>query len=74
MRGNHDVWNIDLAKSYATEDNLDRALDKTCLKPVPALVVRNRAGRFTAVYSKSMLDAHQIPFILAAQMGFKVLG
>jgi hypothetical protein len=42
--------NIDTAKSYATEANLMIALAKCGLDQGKPLIVRNRAGRFTAVF------------------------
>lgn len=44
------TMNIDSAKSYATEANLMTALAKIGLDSMKPLVVRNRAGRFTAVF------------------------
>lgn len=42
--------NIDECKSYATEDNLLRALTKLGFDPKKALIVRNRSCRWTAVF------------------------
>jgi hypothetical protein len=42
--------NIDTAKSYATEENLMKALKKVGLDEMNPLVVRNRQGRYTAVF------------------------
>lgn len=59
---------IDTAKSYATEDNLLAALAKLHFAPELAMVVRNRAGRWTAVFH--LRDYGAAP----AHAGFKVFG
>ena len=49
--------NIDDSKSYATETGLELALEKIGVKKMPngefpgLVVVRNRTGRWTAVFS-----------------------
>lgn len=64
------IWNdIDNGKSYATEANLLKALEKLHVDPRQCLIVCNRAGRFTAVFP---LSNDRGP--LVAHMGFKVLG
>lgn len=42
--------NIDNAKSYATEANLMKALERLGFAEDRPLVVRNRAGRYTAIF------------------------
>ena len=44
------MMNIDNSKSYATEENLMKALAKIGADKLRPLVVRNREGRFTAVF------------------------
>lgn len=65
-----DPMNIDTAKSYATEENLMRALEKLSLADRCPMVVRNREGRWTAIFSASMgrFDGN---IGLAARCGFK---
>lgn len=42
--------NANTIKSYATEDNLVKALEKMQLAHHPRLTVRNAEGRWTAVF------------------------
>ena len=49
--------NIDECKSYATEDNRLTALATCRFDPTQALVVRNREGRYTAIFGFSHYDA-----------------
>jgi len=44
------MMNIDTCKSYATEENLMKALVKHGFEKDYPLIVRNREGRFTAVF------------------------
>jgi len=44
------IFNIDTAKSYATEENLMKALVKLGFDKCSPLVVMNRVGRHTAVF------------------------
>lgn len=44
------MMNIDASKSYATEANLVKAIEKRLRTDCRYLVVRNRAGRYTAVF------------------------
>lgn len=48
-----DFFNIDKAKSYATEANLMAALDRLGFADKRPMVVRNRTGRWTAIFSLS---------------------
>lgn len=64
------IYNIDTAASYATEDNLLKAIKKKLGDNVRFMVVRNRAGRYTAIFSASM-NNHIMP-IHIANAGFKV--
>lgn len=43
-------FDIDNNKSYASEANLMKALEKLGLDKCKPIVVRNRAGRWTAVF------------------------
>lgn len=63
--------NIDTATSYATEDNLRKALDRKGLANYRPLVVRNRAGRWTAIFGLSFTEHNPM---WVANHGFKVLG
>jgi 3-mercaptopyruvate sulfurtransferase SseA len=65
--------NIDTAKSYATEENLTKALTKLGIADWHPMIVRNREGRFTAVFTYSFVAPHTNPFNIA-RLGFKVLG
>lgn len=42
--------NIDTAKSYATEANLLKALGPMLREKTKYVIVRNRAGRWTAIF------------------------
>jgi hypothetical protein len=64
--------NIDTCRSYATEDNLMQALTKYDLIECRPLVVRNREGRFTAVFAYGFCQ-HRAP-VHICNLGFKVLG
>lgn len=44
------MLNIDTCKSYATEENLNKALVKLGFDKHQPLIVCNREGRFTAVF------------------------
>ncbi len=44
------MLNIDTTKSYATEENLIKAISKLGFEKDRPLVVCNREGRFTAVF------------------------
>jgi hypothetical protein len=62
--------NIDTSKSYATEENLMKALRKLGLADRKPMVVCNRAGRFTAIFSVS-LGRFDGDLMKAARHGFK---
>jgi hypothetical protein len=63
--------NIDTAKSYATEDNLLKALKKFGLDSKMPLVVCNRQGRFTAVFGLHLSGMAQNGNVTAAaRLGF----
>jgi hypothetical protein len=69
------LLNIDNSKSYATEANLTAALAKNGLDKCNHLVVRNRDGRWTAVFPASfILHAFQGDMMAAARHGFKTIG
>lgn len=61
--------NIDNSHSYATEANLVAALKRLCLDMYKPLIVRNRKGRFTAIFSFS-LSGVQGDVMFAARHGF----
>jgi len=64
--------NIDDAKSYATEENLMKALKKLKLNDRLPLVVLNRKGRFTAVFGLQNGRANG-DIMFAARHGFKTI-
>jgi hypothetical protein len=67
-----DMFNIDTAKSYATEANLMTALKKLGLDDQNPLVVRNREGRWTAVFHIAWSSEGKSGNVMfAAQHGFK---
>lgn len=66
-----DIANIDTAKSFATEANLERALARLGLSANWHVVVRNRAGRWTAIFPVSQCNGYLGQF---AQHGFKTIG
>ena len=61
--------NIDTAKSYTTEANLVKALDALGWAADDYMVVRNREGRFTAIFSHGMVKS-----VAPAHQGFKLFG
>jgi len=66
-----DFFNIDTSRSYATEAALLKALDRRGLGNYRPLVVRNRAGRWTAVFGVSFVEGLMA---WVANQGFKVVG
>jgi hypothetical protein len=66
--------NIDLAKSYATEENLTRALDRLNFTSLRPMVVRNREGRFTAIFNAEELRREGRWTCETADAGFKTFG
>lgn len=62
--------NIDNARSYATEANLQVALKKYHLDDRHPIIVCNRAGRFTAVFSAHRLEGD---LAYAPGLGFPVI-
>ena len=63
--------NVDTAKSYATEANLIAALEKSGLAQCNPIIVRNREGRWTAIFGAG-LSGHYNPFSIA-HLGFHVV-
>lgn len=63
--------NIDTSRSYATEDNLLKALATLGLTQFRPLVVLNRSHRFTAVFPVS---AFKGDVTRAARHGFHTMG
>ena len=66
------TFNIDNSKSYKTEKNLERALDRDGLHDFRRLVVCNRAGRFTAIFPLAWNE--QCNAGLIAHLGYFVVG
>lgn len=62
--------NIDTSRSYATEENLMKALERYGMKEASPLIVCNRLGRFTAVFTAGMLTRKNFPLASAATFGF----
>jgi hypothetical protein len=69
----HNAIYCDDSKSYASEARLLAALEHNGLHDCRPLIVRNRAGRWTAVFSATFLRAISRPIIKAARAGFKTL-
>lgn len=68
----NNLFNIDTAKSYATEKNLMDALKRLGLDDQKPLVVRNRAGRWTAVFHIAHSSEGRAGNVMfAANHGFK---
>jgi len=65
--------NIDTSKSYATEANLIKALTEAKLIDCRPLIVRNREGRWTAVFSSANLSHVGYSIAYAAHKGFMTL-
>jgi hypothetical protein len=53
------MLNIDTSKSYATENNLIVALTKLGIVNDRPLIVRNREGRYTAVFGFHLSGAYE---------------
>lgn len=66
--------NIDTAKSYSTEANLEKSLVRLNLSAVRHMVVCNREGRFTPLFMVSVGDGTMYHAGDIAQLGFKVIG
>lgn len=69
------MLNIDTCRSYATEANLMKALEKLGFDKDKPLVVRNREGRFTAVFGFDLsgIKAHGGYIALYANAGFMTI-
>jgi hypothetical protein len=63
--------NIDTARSYATEANLDKYLAKVGLDECRPLKVLNTAGRWTAVFGYALSGHDNPPSI--AHAGFIII-
>ncbi|UGY15180.1 hypothetical protein HAP48_0042760 [Bradyrhizobium septentrionale] len=69
-----DFCNIDNAKSYATEANLMKALATLGLDQMRPVIVRNREGRFTAIFGLHLSGmACSGNVMAAANHGFKTI-
>jgi len=64
------MLNIDNAKSYATEENLMKALEKVGLTALRPIIVCNRAGRFTAIFTVAMCHRAEINAGSLPHLGF----
>ena len=63
------------AKSYATKENLFKALKKHKIDEDRHLVVCNEQGRFTAIFFQSNFNQYGICYMgYYAQYGFMVVG
>ena len=65
------MFDIDTSRSYATEENLNKGLTKLALESIPHITVRNRQGRYTAIFPYSRLG--DVPAIHVADAGFMVV-
>jgi len=65
------MLDIDNSQSYASEDNLVKALKKYGFDQYKPLIVCNREGRFTAVFAASLTNGNMFAI---ANRGFKVIG
>ena len=65
------LLNIDTARSYATETNLTAALMKLGFADPRVLVVRNRSGRYTAIFPASLCNGDMTVY---ARAGFMTIG
>lgn len=66
--------NIDNSISYATEANLNKALAKHGLDQMMPLIVRNREGRFTAIFGLHLSGMAKTGDVCyAARIGFKTI-
>lgn len=75
MRENTVLNDWTSTKSYASRENLVNAIDRAALGHVRGiLIVLTPAGRWTAIFGKSFLDAANIPMMFAINAGFKVIG
>ena len=62
---------IDHARSYNTEVALRQRLEQHSLVKYYPIIVRNRAGRFTAIFSAARI--HDGNAFRVAEIGFKVI-
>jgi hypothetical protein len=71
-----DIMNIDTAKSYATEANLEKALERFGFAAYRHVAVRNREGRWTAIFPLSEITGKGGCGYLGlfASKGFKTIG
>lgn len=69
------MFDIANAKSYATKENLIKALKKHKIDEDRHLVVCNEQGRFTAIFFQSNFEQYGISYMgYYAQYGFFVVG
>lgn len=64
------MTNIDNQKSYSSERNLQTALIKHGLNTANPIIVRNREGRWTAIFTAARLDRAGLPLIAPCHRGF----
>jgi len=67
------IVDIDDARSYATEANLEKALLTFGMVNIPRVVVRNRAGRFTAIFTHGRVEAMSMNHMFILSKGFPVI-
>ena len=65
------MMDIDTAKSYATRENLLKALERLGFADKRPMIVRNSEGRWTAIFSLSMAGIDGGYIALFAVHGFK---
>ncbi len=62
-------------RSYKTEENLLKSLDKAGIRTHRHLIVWNKEGRCTAVFPVSNLERHGISYVgFYGQYGFMIFG
>lgn len=65
---------VDKLKSYATEENLKKAIADRFPADVKYIVVCNRKGRFVAIFPYSWIDQSKLNVGGIVHSGFAVLG
>ncbi len=67
------MTNIDQQKSYSSERNLYIALVKHGLNAADPIIVRNREGRWTAIFTVARLNRGGFPLIAPCHRGFLIV-
>ncbi len=65
--------NIDTARSYATESGLEAALLKMGLETAKPLIVCNREGRFTPIFTAARCAIAQLNVGIPPHHGFFIV-